>query len=209
MFTKKQYKICLLILDFLIIALLTTTFLFVSFQSSFSHALRYFTVLSNLFCGLTSYISFITILASDKMPKWVQILEYSSAVCILITFATVLFFLAPSNDFDVVYDGANLLLHLIIPLVVLVKFFLLINVHVLSVRHAFIPSSLMFAYSSFYIINVMVHNGYGTSRYDFYGFGSRGPVVGVIAFVIMVGFGYLLSLLLYFSHLKMHKLIYR
>lgn len=209
MFSKKQYKICLLIVDFIIIALLTTTFMFLSFKASFSYLMKFFTVLSNLFCGLTSYISFITILASDKLPKWVQILEYSSAVCILITFMTVVFFLAPTMDYAIVYDGENLMLHLVIPLVVLYKFFLLINVHRLSIRYTFIPSALMLVYSAFYLINIIVHNGYGTSEYDFYGFGSAGLGVGLIAFVIMVGIGYLLSLLLHYSHIKMFKLIYR
>ncbi len=59
-------------------------------------ALKYFTVQSNIFMGISAFISlFYLLFKKDKYPTWVTILKLISTTCLTLTFLTVLAYLAP------------------------------------------------------------------------------------------------------------------
>ena len=83
---------------------------------------RYFTVLSNLFCAFTALI----LLACElfgAMPAWAVILKYMGTVSVAVTFLTVLLFLWPSfGSIHGLWDGPELVMHLITPLMAILSF---------------------------------------------------------------------------------------
>ena len=57
---------------------------------------RYFTVLSNLFCGVACACVAIA-WCTGTLPKWVVLLKYVSTVAVGVTLLTVFLFLGPSS----------------------------------------------------------------------------------------------------------------
>ena len=85
---------------------------------------RYFTVLSNLFCALTALILLLCEIFG-AMPAWAVILKYMGTVSVTVTFLTVLLFLWPSvGAIHGLWDGPELVMHLITPLLAILSFLL-------------------------------------------------------------------------------------
>ena len=81
---------------------------------------RYFTVLSNLFCALGSFLLLLSELFG-AMSTWAVVLKYMGTVAVTVTLLTVFLFLLPvSRDFDVLLGHwPELVMHLITPLLAL------------------------------------------------------------------------------------------
>ena len=87
--------------------------------------LRYFTVLSNVFCAVAALFMAIAQLRGG-VPHVVFMLKYVGTVAVTVTLATVFLFLGPSlGSYKTLLEGDNLYLHLIGPLLALLSFCLL------------------------------------------------------------------------------------
>ena len=56
-------------------------------------ALRFFTILSNLFAAIASLLIFLTL---PRSPYWIWLIKYIAACSVTVTFLTVMLFLGPS-----------------------------------------------------------------------------------------------------------------
>ena len=102
-----------------LIVLLVWGYMFLGSDSFLSSSgftsLKYFTVLSNIFAGVTSAIWAIVAI-KGKDTKVPDVLKFVSTVAVMVTFSVVAFFLRPVYKDYPMYSGANLWFHLLIPL---------------------------------------------------------------------------------------------
>ena len=83
---------------------------------------RYFTVLSNLFCAFTALILLVCEFCG-VLPAWAATLKYMGTVSVTLTFLVVLLFLWPSlGSIQGLWDGPELFLHLVTPLLAVLSF---------------------------------------------------------------------------------------
>ncbi len=82
---------------------------------------RYFTVDSNILCAVSCGVFLVgMLLGSGK--KAVMLLRYAGTAAVTVTMMTVLLFLGPLYGYPAMFDGWNLWLHLLCPLLSLVSF---------------------------------------------------------------------------------------
>ena len=82
---------------------------------------KYYTVLTNVFCGLIALIYMICLLTGKGTEKMIAL--KLGAVCgVAITFAVVAFMFGPLYGFPQFYKGGNFIFHLIEPLAAMVEF---------------------------------------------------------------------------------------
>lgn len=165
--------------------------------------LKFFTVESNIFMGVASLLSLIFILIG-KYPKWLSLVKYIAAGTVTLTFLTVMFYLGPTLGMLLMLKDANLFMHLIVPVLAIAQLFLLEPKleemkFVKSTLLSIIPMSI---YGIAYLLNVIINNGYGTAKYDWYYFGSLGPWAGVGMYFLMLASTYLIGVGLYFGYKK-------
>ena len=188
--TRKRYLN--LFFNFLIVVLvLISIYLMITtsdgiIKGSKLKALKYFTVQSNIFMGISAFISlFYLLFKKDKYPTWVTILKLISTTCLTLTFLTVLAYLAPLMGINMVFLGANLYMHLFIPVVSIFTFIFIEPKVDLKFKWNFfsvIPSG---TYGTIYIICLAAFNDFGNiDGWDWYAFGTYGLGVG---FIMLIG----------------------
>ena len=199
----------------LIVGLAGIPFLGSSGRSKFSYLIKYFTVESNLFMGITALalgINQVLYLKNGtKINKVIFILKYVATVSVAITFFTVLFFLGPvvfRDRFLSMYQGVSFFYHLVVPVLSMLVFILFesskdYNIHKVSF-FGIIP---FLIYAIFYVIAVLTHmtDGKVEAGYDWYGFLSFGIPIFILLMFIMLGATYLIS----FLTLKLNKITYK
>ena len=172
---------------------------------------KYFTVDSNVLVGISSAISMYYLWKKDRdYSLWLMLFKLASTVSVAITFVTVMGYLGPLMGYDKVFLDANLYMHLIVPLLAMFSFVLFepkINLKFWGNLIAIVPVTI---YGVFYQINVAVNNDYGNIEgADWYGFGSYGPLIGLLMLLITILMGFGLSVLLTYLYkkiiIKMHK----
>lgn len=188
-------------------------------------SLRYFTVLSNIFCGITSFLllvfKVVGIIKKDyKTPSFSHILQFASTVGVLITFLVVLTMLAPfsakngGSYFDC-FKGANLYFHFIIPVLAIVDYIVLEHtnyLHFKDIPYCIIP---VFLYGIFYIANYYCKwtgsaTGESAITYDWYGFIGDGSALRVTLLIIVFLIGtYIIGLLLRELNVIFQKKVYK
>ena len=151
---------------------------------------KYFTVLSNIFCGIVSLIALIR----RKMPVVVRLMS-SSAVGL--TFLIVAAFLQPIYPDTNLYQGGNLWFHLIVPVISMVQFILLETSSKIPFRYTFLSALLSLIYGMGYLINILV-NGVGEwpDTNDWYGFLNWGFPVGIAIFAFVVLMNFVIAVIL-------------
>ena len=157
-------------------------------------AFKIFTVQSNVFLGLICLILvpfdiLMIVEKVEKLPKWALILLHAGEMSTNITMLTVVFFLGPTMGYGFMYVDANLLMHLVTPLLGLVRFLLLSkDAEKVDWRLSFLAAIPMLLYTVYYLIGVIANNGYGNPDYDWYGFGAAGPMGAIVSGIVMVLF---------------------
>ena len=140
--------------------------------------LRYFTVLSNLFCAFAALAVAICRMAG-VMPASVLIFKYVGTVELGVTFLTTLLFLGPTLGYKVLYTGPDLWLHLFCPLLAFVSFLAFDKVE-MPFACVFLGVLPMFAYGCLYMKKVVfTKDGWS----DFYGFNRGGK--WLVSFLVM------------------------
>ncbi|MCR5837396.1 MAG: hypothetical protein K6G88_12905 [Lachnospiraceae bacterium] len=153
---------------------------------------KYFTVLSNVFCGAVALIYLIELItrradkskATGKYLCVIRILKVMAVTAVGLTFVQIIAFLGPLYGYAKMYKGANLYFHLIIPILAMVDYIVtdLGDIPFRDTIWGIVPTLL---YGVIYYINIII-NGIGEwpNGNDWYGFMNWG-MPGAIA--IMAG----------------------
>ena len=171
---------------------------------------KYFTFQSNVFMGVVAFIYawyqlLILLGKKDKLPHVLLVFNHVGTTAVGLTFLVVIMFLAPGYGFYLMYRGANLFFHGIVPVVSMLGFMFIhkeCNITFKETIFSVIPSLL---YGIVYFIVVASTNGYGDINIDFYMFGANGPLIGAFNFLVVMGVAYAFGLVLYFIHLLVFK----
>ena len=135
-------------------------------------ALRYFTVLSNLFCAFAALALSLALLAGG-VPRWVWLWKYIGTAAVTVTLLTVLFFLGPALGYKQLLSGRDLYLHLIVPLLAIFSFCFLERLYPLSFPLALTGLIPVILYGTLYLYKVVLCPE--EKRWeDFYGYNKGG-----------------------------------
>ena len=169
--------------------------------------LKYFTTQSNILIGLASLLSFIYLLIKkDKYPLWLATTKMVATTAVFVTFITVMVWLGPIYGYPFLLSGANLFMHLLIPVASIAQFLTIIphkEAKFVSNCFSMIP---VFLYGVFYLSNLAANNGYGNVNYDWYQFGRFGIGFGILIFMGMLAICFGLSVALYYLN-KLIKIV--
>ena len=119
---EKRRQLLFINILLLVMEIIGTTYCFIDGGIA---ALRYYTVLSNIMCGLISLIYIVVLVKnmnSDKfvVPKLMKTLRFVVVVCLMVTFIVVITVLIPINGAssisEFLFERANLFHHTLCPL---------------------------------------------------------------------------------------------
>lgn len=153
---------------------------------------KFYTVLSNVFCGIVALIQLIlTALKKDTVK--LTPLKLGAVCATTITFSIVAFFFGPLYGWIQFYQGGNLYFHLIEPVVAVIEF-LVIRKNFIPFRYAVYAAVPTLIYGIGYALNILI-NGIGgpwPDTNDFYAFLSWGWTVGIIILICitLIAFGF-------------------
>ncbi len=150
--------------------------------------LRYFTVLSNLFCAAASLAAAAARLLGT-VPETLLLVKFVSTVAVTVTLLTVLFFLGPTFGYKLMFSGPDLYLHLLCPLLALAAFFIWDRPS-LSAGTALLGVIPVLLYGIVYLARVVFSDRWE----DFYGFNKDGK--WPLSFSVMLAASAVISLLL-------------
>ena len=151
-------------------------------QSSGLENFKFYTVLTNVFCGIVALIYLVSIFAKKGIEKMAAL--KLAAVCgVAITFAVVAFMFGPLYGFLQFYKRGNLYFHLLLPVTAMVEF-ILVRRKKIPFRYTVIAAVPTLLYAIGYLLNILI-NGIGgpwPDTNDFYGFLNWGWPVGIAIF---------------------------
>ena len=168
--------------------------------------LKFFTVQSNIFMGVTSLIfavSEIRVLKGKKkeIPTIDYVLKLMSTSAVGLTFFVVFAYLGPISKDGIpsMLRNSNLFFHLIIPVVSIINFIVFEKTDKLIFKYSFLGVVPQLIYSLYYITNVLIHmeNGKVSTIYDWYWFVQNGVWTAVIVVPMMFGITYIISLIIW------------
>lgn len=145
-------------------------------------ALRYFTLLSNLFCAFASLALALALLGCGA-PRGIWLAKYIGVAAVTVTLLTVLLFLGPNIGYKALLSGRDLYLHLIGPLLAIVSFCFFERLYPLSFPLALTGVLPVLLYGLYYMYRVILCPT--EKRWeDFYGYNKSGK--WPISFALMV-----------------------
>lgn len=142
--------------------------------------LKFFTVLSNLFEGIA------TIYWLVKPGEKAERIKYIATAAVSVTFITVMAFLGPLYGYPMMFTGANLFFHLLIPLAAIAECIWLAHVK-FTRRDNLLTTIPALVYGTVYLFNNII-NGIGEwpNTNDWYGFLNWGYPIGIAIFGVVV-----------------------
>ena len=160
--------------------------------------LKYYTVLSNLFCGIVA-IAELVAYVSRKSKFDFTMLKFMAATVTGLTAVIIAAFLQPTYPDLNMYQGSNLWFHLIVPVIAVAECVFTSDVASMltfgRTMLTMIPSAV---YGLFYALNILIR-GVGTwpDTNDWYGFLNWGWSIGIIIFLVIIIVTWLVSLALW------------
>ena len=215
---KKEYVKVSLIMNIIIFALvlLASIIMFTGYkfmegpeillESSKLGMFRFFTVDSNIFMGVISFIFIIKDIEFLKgkikdIDKRYYILKLMSTVAVAITFFVVFTYLGPISKGGIMSMllNSNLFFHLVIPVLSMLTFTLFEGTSKLELKYIYYGVVPTVLYSIYYLINVLVHieNGKVSPIYDWYWFVQGGLWNAFIVAPLMIVISCFISLILW------------
>ena len=166
---------------------------------------KFFTFQSNLFMGIVAFIYaifqlLILLNKRDKLPHVLLVFNHVATAAVSLTFLVVVFFLGAIYGYNLMYTGANLFFHGLVPVLAMIKFMFIDKESEIKFSDTVYATIPPFLYGTVYLINVVVQNGFGDVNIDFYMFGANGPVFGILTFLTILGVTFGFGLVLYFVH---------
>ena len=151
-------------------------------QSSGIENFKFYTVLSNVFCGIIALVQLIFILLKKDTDK-IRVLKLAAVVGVAITFAVVAFMFGPLYGYPQFYKRGNLFFHLLEPLAAIAEF-ILIRREKMPFRYTVFAAIPTLLYGIGYLLNILINGIGGPWPYtnDFYAFLSWGWPVGIAIF---------------------------
>ena len=180
-------------------------------EATKTEMLKFYTVDSNLLMGIVSIILIIYEIRFlegkiKEIPNYVYIIKMIGTAGILLTFVTTLFFLSPMYGLYAMYNNANLIFHLIVPVLAFISY-IVFEKYNNKYKYAFFGILPMFIYSIYYTSMILIHLNDGglTYKYDFYNF-LQGNINNIYIVVPIMYIGaYILSLLLILLNKKINN----
>lgn len=151
-------------------------------QASGIENFKFYTVLTNVFCGIVAAVYLILTMLKKDTGRLVAL--KLAAVCgVVITFAVVAFFFGPLYGYPQFYQRGNLFFHLLLPVTAMAEF-LVIRRKSIPFRYAVISAVPTLIYGICYMLNILINGIGGPWPYtnDFYAFLSWGWPVGILIF---------------------------
>ena len=200
----------LIILEILVIITTIASWLYMLLKGNGSilsrqgaESLKYYTVLSNIFAGMTAVLTAVFMLSAGRakmLPYWVGVLKYSSAVSVGLTFLVVMVFLGPRMSYPPLFKGPLLCLHAVGPLLTILSFAVNPMIPRMGFPASFLAVIPTVFYGAGYILNILKNGlGEGENTNDWYGFaigGLRGiPVAFAVILLVTWGIALLLRMI--------------
>ena len=154
-------------------------------QSSGIENFKFYTVLTNVFCGLVAAVYLLFVLLKKDTDK-VRVFKLAAVCGVAITFAVVAFMFGPLYGYPQFYKRGNLFFHLLEPLAAMAEF-ILIRRKKIPFKYTVIAAVPTLLYGIGYMLNVLI-NGVGgpwPDTNDFYAFLSWGWPVGIVIFAVI------------------------
>ena len=154
-------------------------------QSSGIENFKFYTVLTNVFCGLVAAVYLLFILLKKDTDK-IRVLKLAAVCGVAITFAVVAFMFGPLYGYPQFYKRGNLFFHLLEPLTAMVEF-VLVRRKKIPFKYTVIAAVPTLLYGIGYLLNILI-NGVGgpwPDTNDFYAFLSWGWPVGIAIFAVI------------------------
>lgn len=154
-------------------------------QTSGIDNFKFYTVLSNVFCGLVAAVYLVFILFKKDTDK-IRVLKLAAVCGVAITFAVVAFMFGPLYGYPQFYKRGNLFFHLLEPLAAMAEF-IFIRRKKIPFKYTVISAIPTLLYGIGYMTNILI-NGVGgpwPDTNDFYAFLSWGWPVGIAIFAVI------------------------
>ena len=151
-------------------------------QASGIENFKFYTVLTNVFCGAVALIYLAALLLKKNTDK-LTALKLAAVCGVAITFAVVAFFFGPLYGYPQFYKRGNLFFHLLLPVTAMLEF-IFVKRSKMPFRYAVLSAIPTFLYGTGYMLNILI-NGMGgewPDTNDFYAFLSWGWPVGILIF---------------------------
>lgn len=151
-------------------------------QASGIENFKFYTVLTNVFCGIIAAVYLVLILLKKDTDK-MSALKLAAVCGVAITFAVVAFMFGPLYGFPQFYKRGNLFFHLLLPLAAMIEF-IFVKRNKIPFRYAVVAAVPTLLYGAGYLTNILI-NGIGgpwPDTNDFYAFLSWGWPVGIAIF---------------------------
>lgn len=188
--SRKEHKTFEIILNLIIviftvigiILMLTSEAEEGALQSSGIENFKFYTVLTNVFCGIIASV-FLVFKILKKDTEKIRVLKLAAVVGVAITFAVVAFMFGPLYGFLQFYKRGNLYFHLLLPVTAMIEF-IVVRRKKMPFRYAVFAAVPTLLYAIGYLLNILI-NGIGGAwpdTNDFYGFLSWGWPVGIAIF---------------------------
>lgn len=152
-------------------------------QSSGFENFKFYTVLTNVFCGIVASV-FLVFKLLKKDTEKIRALKLAAVVGVAITFAVVAFMFGPLYGFLQFYKRGNLYFHLLLPVTAMIEF-IVVRRKKMPFRYAVFAAVPTLIYAIGYLLNILI-NGIGGAwpdTNDFYGFLNWGWPVGIAIFM--------------------------
>lgn len=152
-------------------------------QSSGFENFKFYTVLTNVFCGIVASV-FLVFKLLKKDTEKIRALKLAAVVGVAITFAVVAFMFGPLYGFLQFYKRGNLYFHLLLPVTAMIEF-IVVRRKKMPFRYAVYAAVPTLLYAIGYLLNILI-NGIGGAwpdTNDFYGFLNWGWPVGIAIFM--------------------------
>lgn len=160
--------------------------------------LKYYTVLSNLFCGIVALAELVAHI-SRKSKFDFTMLKFMAATVTGLTAVIIAAFLQPTYPDLNMYQGSNLWFHLIVPVIAVAECVFTSDVaSMMSFGRTMLTMIPSAVYGLFYALNILFR-GIGTwpDTNDWYGFLNWGWPIGIIIFLVIIIVTWLVSLALW------------
>ena len=154
-------------------------------QSSGIEKLKYYTVLTNVFCGTVAALYLVFILLKKNTDK-IRVLKLAAVCGVAITFAVVAFMFGPLYGYPQFYKRGNLFFHLLLPVAAMAEF-IIVKRERMPFRYTVFAAIPTLLYGAGYLLNILI-NGIGgpwPDTNDFYAFLSWGWPVGIAIFAVI------------------------
>lgn len=146
-------------------------------------SLKYFTIQSNLLAGIAAIIWLAR--CRKGVSKAVESFKYVAAASVALTFITVMTFLGPMYGYPEMLVGANLWLHLVVPVVAIAEVIFLSDVEYTRKDNNLVLIPLAI-YGTGYLANNIINGiGEGAGTNDWYLFLTWGYPVGFVIFAVL------------------------